>query len=294
MTGVLLPLRKQKVHNGGVIAKRTVSQVVLHLCILFFLVCALFPLYLLIIKSVKDVGQDQMYPFTPTVPFLWDNYKVAWLSISENILNSFIITVIALAGLVLLACITAFAFVRFKFYLKEILFTAIIALMMIPGMLTLVSQYSMVYSMGLVNTYWGVILPQMMAAFPMSFFLLTSFFKGVSRELFDAASLDGAPDMTMLFKIMIPLSMPIVATIVMTQFMALWNEYIWSGLILITDDMKTIPIALVSLTDQFYNMTGSYGTAFAAYVIASVPVIVIFAIGSKQFVEGMTSGAFKM
>ncbi len=290
----VLPLCRTKRRVGGAAVKRAVSQIALHAFILFFLVCALFPLYLLIIKSVKNVGQDQMDPFTPTFPFLWDNYRVAWLNISSNILNSFIITSIALAGLVALACVTAFAFVHFKFYLKEVLFTAIIALMMIPGTLTLVSQYSMVYSMRLVNTYWGVILPQMMAAFPMSFFLLTSFFKGISRELFDAASLDGAPDMTMLFKIMLPLSMPIVATIVMTQFMALWNEYVWSGLILITDGMKTIPIALVSLTDQFYKMTGSYGTAFAAYVIASVPVIVIFAVGSKQFVEGMTSGAFKM
>lgn len=288
-----LSLCSPKKLNKPFHAKKLVSQIVINICILFFLFMSLLPLYMLLIKSVKTIEQDQMNPFVPTVPLLFDNYRVAWLNISGYMFNSLFLTVVITVGSLIIISITTYPFVRFRFPFKEAIFIAFLALMMIPGSLTLVSQYMLVNTLGLVDSYFGVILPSLAGCIPMNVFLLRTFFGGVSKELFDASKIDGAGDFVTLWKIMVPLSTPILATIGISQFMGIWNEYIWARLVLLNAAKQTITIGLISFTDQHHNMTGSYGAPFAGYVISAVPLIIIFAIGSKQFISGLTSGAFK-
>lgn len=268
------------VHHGKI--KQIVCQTILHIIILFTLFLILYPLVLLIIKSFKDVTQDQNYPFTLTFPLYFSNYRTAWLNIADYIGNSFIITLLQTAGTLLVAALTAFAFVRFSFPCKNIIFMAILSLIMIPGTLTLVSQYILINDLGLINSFFGVILPGVAGSIPMNLFLLRSFFGGVNAELFDAAKIDGASDLRTFWSIMLPLSLPIMMTVAMTTFMGAWNEYIWTRLVLLDDTMHTIAIR------------GGYGAPFAAYIISAVPLIVVFALASKQFIKGLTSGAFKM
>ena len=248
----------------------------------------------MIIKSFKDVTQDQNYPFTLTFPLYFSNYRTAWLNIADYIGNSFIITLLQTAGTLLVAALTAFAFVRFSFPCKNIIFMAILSLIMIPGTLTLVSQYILINDLGLINSFFGVILPGVAGSIPMNLFLLRSFFGGVNAELFDAAKIDGASDLRTFWSIMLPLSLPIMMTVAMTTFMGAWNEYIWTRLVLLDDTMHTIAIRVVSFTESYFKMTGGYGAPFAAYIISAVPLIVVFALASKQFIKGLTSGAFKM
>ena len=280
------------VHHGKI--KQIVCQTILHIIILFTLFLILYPLVLLIIKSFKDVTQDQNYPFTLTFPLYFSNYRTAWLNIADYIGNSFIITLLQTAGTLLVAALTAFAFVRFSFPCKNIIFMAILSLIMIPGTLTLVSQYILINDLGLINSFFGVILPGVAGSIPMNLFLLRSFFGGVTAELFDAAKIDGASDLRTFWSIMLPLSLPIMMTVAMTTFMGAWNEYIWTRLVLLDDTMHTIAIRVVSFTESYFKMTGGYGAPFAAYIISAVPLIVVFALASKQFIKGLTSGAFKM
>lgn len=280
------------VHHGKI--KQIVCQTILHIIILFTLFLILYPLVLLIIKSFKDVTQDQTYPFTLTFPLYFSNYRTAWLNIADYIGNSFIITLLQTAGTLLVAALTAFAFVRFSFPCKNIIFMAILSLIMIPGTLTLVSQYILINDLGLINSFFGVILPGVAGSIPMNLFLLRSFFGGVNAELFDAAKIDGASDLRTFWSIMLPLSLPIMMTVAMTTFMGAWNEYIWTRLVLLDDTMHTIAIRVVSFTESYFKMTGGYGAPFAAYIISAVPLIVVFALASKQFIKGLTSGAFKM
>ena len=279
------------VHHGKI--KQIVCQTILHIIILFTLFLILYPLVLLI-KSFKDVTQDQNYPFTRTFPLYFSNYRTAWLNIADYIGNSFIITLLQTAGTLLVAALTAFAFVRFSFPCKNIIFMAILSLIMIPGTLTLVSQYILINDLGLINSFFGVILPGVAGSIPMNLFLLRSFFGGVNAELFDAAKIDGASDLRTFWSIMLPLSLPIMMTVAMTTFMGAWNEYIWTRLVLLDDTMHTIAIRVVSFTESYFKMTGGYGAPFAAYIISAVPLIVVFALASKQFIKGLTSGAFKM
>ena len=280
------------VHHGKI--KQIVCQTILHIIILFTLFLILYPLVLLIIKSFKDVTQDQNYPFTLTFPLYFSNYRTAWLNIADYIGNSFIITLLQTAGTLLVAALTAFAFVRFSFPCKNIIFMAILSLIMIPGTLTLVSQYILINDLGLINSFFGVILPGVAGSIPMNLFLLRSFFGGVNAELFDAAKIDGASDLRTFWSIMLPLSLPIMMTVAMTTFMGAWNEYIWTRLVLLDDTMHTIAIRVVSFTESYFKMTGGYGAPFAAYIISAGPLIVVFALASKQFIKGLTSGAFKM
>ena len=280
------------VHHGKI--KQIVCQTILHIIILFTLFLILYPLVLLIIKSFKDVTQDQNYPFTLTFPLYFSNYRTAWLNIADYIGNSFLITLLQTAGTILVAALTEFAFVRFSFPCKNIFFMEIVSLIMIPGTLTLVSQYILINDLGLINSFFGVILPGVAGSIPMNLFLLRSFFGGVNAELFDAAKIDGASDLRTFWSIMLPLSLPIMMTVAMTTFMGAWNEYIWTRLVLLDDTMHTIAIRVVSFTESYFKMTGGYGAPFAAYIISAVPLIVVFALASKQFIKGLTSGAFKM
>ena len=285
-----------KKFTGRKIQNLTIA-VVMNLAILFFLVFAWLSMYLMVIKSFKSITQDQLSPYTLTaIDFAtaYQNYELAWLAIKQYIFNSFVITIVQTAGCLLVPIITAYAFVRFRFPAKNVLFMAILALMMIPGTLTLTSSYVIIVKLGLLNDFLGIILPGIAGSIPMSLFLLRSFFGGISKEFFDAGEIDGASDAVMLFKIMIPLSMPIISVLAINSFMGSWNDYVMPSLVLLKDEMQTISVALVSFTDQYYSMTGAYSVAFAGYVIASIPLIILFSVGSKQFIAGISSGAFKM
>ena len=279
------------------IGKKVLSSTFVQIFIWFFLLMAWLSIYLIVVKSIKTPTQDQKWPFEPT-QIIWrvavSNYSIALTTISKFIFNSFVITLIGTAGQLIVPILTAYAFVRFRFPGKNAIFMGFLALMMIPGTLTLTSQYIIVKTLGMVNSIWGVILPAVSGAIPMSVFLLRSFFGGVSQEMFEAAEIDGARDLTVLMRIMVPLSMPIIAVLGVQAFMGIWNDYLWPSLVLLRSDARTISVALVSLTDQFYNMTHSYSVAFAGYLISAIPIIILFVFCSKQFVEGISAGAFKM
>ena len=270
------------------------GQFFLHMTLVILLIFVLFPLLLLIMKSFKTNTQEQMAPFAFPNPITFENYSYAWLIIKNYFLNSLILTVSITALIVILAAATAFAFVRYNFPAKEVLFMVMLSLMMIPGMLTIISQYALGYTLNIVDNYWGVILPSVAGSIPFSVFLLRTFFRGLSREFFEAAEIDGANNLHIFFVIVIPLSRAIIATLVITTFISQWNDYLWPLLVLQKEQLKTIPIGLVAWSESYNKLTGGWGPPFAGYVISSLPLIVIFSLASKQFIQGLTSGAFKM
>lgn len=269
-------------------------QIILTLIILILLFLSFYPLYMLLIKSFKTISDDQTNPFG--LPKIWslENYEYAWIVIKPYLFNSLYITIIETIGIVLIGSLTAFAFVRFKFPYKNIIFYLIISLLMIPGIVTITSQYELVNRLGLVNNHWGVILPAISGSIPFATFLLKTSFSGVSTELLDAATIDGASDFQVYRHVMMPISKPILWTLVIISFIGGWNDYLWPSLILLQENLHTLPIALVNFTTSYYGMTGGYGAPFAAYVISSLPLLIIFLLASKQFITGLTSGSIKM
>lgn len=274
--------------------KKHLFQIILLIVVLILLYLSFYPLYMLLIKSFKTISDDQSNPFGFPNPFTFANYQYAWVVVKPYLFNSLFITITETLGVVFIASFAAFAFVKFKFPYKCIIFYLIISLLMVPGIVTLTSQYELVNKMNLVNTYAGVILPAISGSLPFAIFLLRTSFGGVNQELLDAGEIDGASNFQLYRHIMLPLSKPIVWTLVITTFIGGWNDYIWSSLILLDEGIQTLPIGLVSFTQFYYTMTGGYGVPFAAYVISSLPLIIIFLIASKQFIAGLTSGSIKM
>lgn len=274
--------------------KISVPQIILHIAILILLFLSLYPIFMMLIKSVKTIDQEIHTGFRLTFPFHWDNYSLAWKLVNSYILNTFIIAIITTVGILLVCSAMAYGFTRYEFPGKNFLFMMVLSIMMIPSILTIIPQFSMVKEFRLVNTREGVILPSIAAAVPMGMLLLRTFFNGLPEGLFEAADLDGANGITKYFLIALPLSLPIMATLGLTSFLNAWNDLIWPQLILRRDELQTISVAMNSFTTNYYKTTHSYAVPLAGYVIVSLPLILVFSFTSKQFMAGLTSGAFKM
>ena len=166
--------------------------------------------------------------------------------------------------------------------------------MMMPSILILTSKYVLVtVNLKLHNSFIGVILPTVAGLLPFGFLLLRGYFDNIPKELFDAAEIDGASSFKQFILILIPIAMPMVMTLFLMNFMTSWNDYLWPLMILKDESKFTIPVNLQSFSNSFYQMNQYYGPVLAGYVIVSLPILIIFGLTSKQFISGMTSGAFK-
>ncbi len=278
----------------GVFLKKHTGQFFSHLIILILLFMVIYPLFILVMKSFKTITEEQLAPFALPRKLFLENYEFAWENVRISFENSLFVSIMTTILIVLFSLMTAFAFERFKFPLKEVLYILIMAIMMIPGVLTITSKFKLINQLGLYDNMWGVILPTVAGGLPMSIILMRTSIKGISKEMYEAAEMDGAKNIRIFFQIVIPLVKPIIAAIVIMQFVATWNDYLWPKLVLNSDVNQTIPVRLVAFTADYYRDNSAYGAPFAGYVISSIPLIIIFAVASKQFISGMTSGAFKI
>ena len=281
----------------GIKNKKTlVAQIALAAVLLILCFLVLFPFWLMLVKSFKSFMQEVENPLSLTFPLNFKNYAVAWEHISGSIFNSFFVSISEALITLVLSSIGAYAFARYKFRFKNVIYSAFLALMMIPGVLTLTTRYVMVASsFALYGSYLGVILPQAASLVPFGILLLRGFFDGIPRDLFDAADIDGANSVKQFVKIALPLSLPILLTLVLMNFMTSWNDYLWPMIMLGNQtDKYTIPVMLNSFTLDYYKTELYYAAPLAGSVIVSVPILVLFAFTSEQFIRGMTSGAFKM
>ena len=276
--------------------KTLISQIILAIVLLILLFLVLFPFWLMMVKSFKSFMQEVESPLTLTFPLAWENYRVAWEQIGGSILNSFFVSGMEALITLFLSAVGAYGFSRYRFRFKNLLYSCFLALMMIPGVLTLTTKYVMVATtFGMYGSFLGVILPQAAGLVPFGILLLRGFFDGLPKDLFDAADLDGANSVRQFFSVCLPLSTPILMTLVLMNFMTSWNDYLWPMIMLGNETGKyTIPVMLNAFTTDYYKTELYYGAPLAGSVIVSIPVLVLFEFTSRQFISGMTSGAFKM
>lgn len=280
---------------SGSLKRSRGGKIFIHVSVFVLCVLVLYPFFVLIVKSFKDYDQEILSPVLPTFPLHFENYEIAWLYVKNSILNSFIVSgSIALLSVVLSA-MGGYAFSRFQFKGKEVIYSLAVSLMMMPGILILTSKYVLVsVTLKLFDTYSGVILPQTAGLLPFGFLLLRGYFDSIPKGLLDAAEIDGATPSVQFIKIVFPLAFPMISTLFLMNFMTTWNDYLWPLMILKDEAKFTISVNLQAFTDYFYNMNNYYAPVLAGYVIVSVPMLVLFGLASGQFIEGMTAGAFKM
>lgn len=248
---------------------------------------------ILFIMSGKNVSQMATNPLLPTLPFNFDNFARAWnLGVRDYLGNSILLSGSIVVGDTILSVITAYVFARYQFPGKRLLFSIVLALLMIPGILTLVPRYLLIRDMHLLDTYWAVILPSVFGANAFQVIVMRTFFEGLPEELFESARIDGAGHRSLLLRITLPLSIPIISSMAILRFNGAWNDLIWPLLVLNRDELRPVSVGLVLLSTS--SSAPQIGVQMAGSVIASIPLIMIFIVGMRSFIDGLSSGAIKL
>lgn len=221
----------------------------------------------------------------------WDNYRKALqiTTLGRYMINSLILAGVSSLVRVLLASLSAFAFSFFEFRGKNFLFMLCMSTMMIPGDVVLVTNYKTVASLGLTNTYLG-----MMAVFLLSvlnIFMMRQYYLTFSKEIYEASRIDGCSNMAFFWRILLPLSKPVIATVYISSFVSTWNTYLWPMLVTNDDSLRTVQVGITMLNSA--DGSTIYGPIMAAAVMVLIPTVFVFVVFQKQIVGGMLSGSVK-
>jgi multiple sugar transport system permease protein len=270
--------RRRRVRPSAVAARIAIGLAIL---------LPLFPLYWLVISSLKGPQEFQRIPPTwfPTDP-TFGAFKTVFqvVPFAQSFLNSFIIAGVSTASVLVTSITAGYVFAKYRFRGREVLFWAVVATMFIPPIVTLVPLYWLVSKMGLTNSYAGVLLPWLANAF--GIFLMRQFITEVPDELLDAARVDGAGELRILVRIVTPLLRPAIVTLGVFAFVYYWNNFLWPLTILQSDAKFPVVLTLSRLLS--YNMSVQYqNVVLAGALIASLPTLVVFLIAQRVFVQGM-------
>jgi len=260
---------------------------------LLIVVVCLFPFVWMGISSIKTLGQLYTVPpiWWPDSPTL-DNYrKVLFESnIPRYFLNSVIISVGSTGLALILAIFASYGFARFNFRGKPLLQSFVLIGQLLPTAAIIVPLFITLRVLGLVNTFWGLILVYMIITLPLSVWMLTSYFKAIPVELEEAALIDGCSRLGILFRITLPLSLPGIVAVIVYAFVTTWNEFIFALCFATDSSVKTLPIGLAEFSTEFNT---DWGAVMAASVVMTVPIALLFFSMQKLFVGGLTAGATK-
>lgn len=268
------------------------------LVILASLIAVLFltPLLWMISTSFKDdyeaiAGGLNWFPKN----FTWDNYAYTLLSqgidvpIFKWMFNSIFVGIVGTLIIVAIDAMAAYGLARLDVPFKKVLFPLFISTLMIPFVITFLPLYMQFSNLGLLNTYYALIFPYTANAFGV--FLLYQFFKGFPKELEEAARLDGANKWDIFIKIVIPSARPVLWTLAIFSFMQIYNDFLWPLVATNTPEMRTITTGIAIM--QQGSFVSSYGKLMALTTIATIPILIIFIIGQKQLIKGITQTGIK-
>lgn len=248
---------------------------------------SLFPYLFMLGTSVKDNLQFSENYWMPVLPFHWENYGRAWEQIQPYMVASVVVAVVAIVAIVALSLVAGFVLARYSFPGRSFFFVMIAALMMVPSISSLIPLFVMMRDFGLLNTYPVLIIPHVAGGVVIGTILMKTFIEGIPQELFDAARVDGAGGPRMFASIMMPLSLPVIGTVALITINGVWNDFFWPLLTVTENELRTVSVGLLF----FQGQSGTeYGPMFAGYMLASVPLLLLFTFLSKYFLAGVQGG----
>jgi len=249
------------------------------------------PLLWMLLSSLKAPGEIvttdlAVWPRNPSL----QNYADAASTVpfARFFLNSVIVTVVGSTIKCILAIFTAYALVFVRFPFKRVIFLLILVALMVPPQVSVLPNYVLIAGMGGLNTYWGIILPGLGTAF--GTFLLRQHFLTLPQAILESAEIDGAGHWRKLWKIVVPVSIPSIATVALVTIVSEWNEYIWPLIVTDHPDMMTLPVGLTQLVNSDGG-TQNWGMLMAGAVIVLLPILIIFAALQRYIVSGLTQGS---
>ncbi|MFS0613441.1 carbohydrate ABC transporter permease [Lederbergia ruris] len=276
---------KRKKRNSLII------KTIIWIVIVIAAILCLIPFYSMIITSThrnSEIARKLL--LLPGGQFI-DNYQrlVDVVPIWRGFINSLIITVISTIIGLYFSALSGYGFSKYKFKGNGILFASVLATMMVPGQLGIIGFFRLMNEMGLVNTYWPLILPSISNAFALFFFKQVAD-NTVPKEMLESARIDGSREITTFHRIALPLMGPSIATMGIFLFIGKWNEFLQPMILIFDNKLQTLPVMIASVRSQF-NV--DYGAQYVGIVISVIPILIVFALFSKQIIGNVMAGAIK-
>ena len=272
----------------------TIRQALTYVLLTVWALIVLFPFYWMVLTSVKTYGAynseyiPQLFTLAPT----FDNYIQAYTAVPlvRYLLNTVIYALITTGLMLTVSVLAAYAFARLDFPGKNVIFTAILSLMMVPTELVVITNFVTITNLGLRNTFTGLILPSVTSVFYI--YLLKENFAMIPENLYRAAKIDGASDMKYLMRIMIPISRPTIVTVMILKIIECWNAYVWPRLITDDESYYLVSNGIQQIRENGFGRE-NIPAMMAAVVMISVPIIMLFVIFRKKIMEGVSRGGTK-
>ncbi len=274
------------------------NQNLLRKCILgavsaFFICVVGFPLLWMVLSSLKPATELFKSPptiFPETITFEWYRSAFSDKTVVRYFVNSFIVATGTTAIVIIMATFGAYGLTRFRFFGRKAITVAVLSAYCIPPIMLMIPLYRIIAKMHLNASLFGVIIGHSTVTFPFAVWLLISFFRSIPRDIEEAALVNGASDLTIFFRIILPLCVPGILSTGILVFILSWNEYLLASVLISQDSMKTLTVGIanyISSTEINWGVIMALGTA------TTVPIVLMFTAIQKYFVEGLTAGAVK-
>ncbi|WP_349408471.1 carbohydrate ABC transporter permease [Pseudalkalibacillus sp. SCS-8] len=268
------------------------SRSLYYLIAFLFAVISLYPILLMIYSSFKTSSEIFMNPLSIPKSFSLETYQklLDQIPFFTFFWNSVFVSAVSVLMILLFGSLAAFYIARYTFWWNNALFFFFLIGMMIPIKLGIVPLFILMKDLSLINSLWSLVFVYTATGIPLSILILTGFFRTMPKELEEAARMDGATDLNVFWHVLLPIMRPALGTVMIINFIQSWNDFFFP-LVFITDEMKkTIPVGMLSLFGEY---SADWGSLFAGLTLSSLPMIVLFFIASKQFMDGLTAGAVK-
>ena len=295
MTAEALPLRSRDDLRAAKRARHRRVSFVAHVILVIASIAMLYPLLWMLSASFRP--QDEIFSSSSIIPshLTVDAYVRGWqglqVSFATFFTNSFIIAGLSVIGNLMACSITAFAFARLEFRGKRVWFALMLGTLMLPYQVTLIPQYVMFLHIGWVNTFLPLVVPKFLATDSFFIFLMVQFFRGIPRQLDEAAMIDGCSTWQIYTRIMLPLSTPVLVTAAIFTFIFTWDDFF--GPLIYLNDMSryTVTLALRSFVDS--TAQSDYGGLFAMSILSLVPIFLFFLFFQRLLIEGIATTGMK-
>jgi ABC-type glycerol-3-phosphate transport system permease component len=255
----------------------------------------LFPIYWMLISSLKT-STELLYPVPTLWPreFQWQNFPnvLNRAPFVRYLFNTLVSTFFVMLGQVVLGVLAAYGFAKGKFKGQNVLFLLVLGALMVPIQVTFVPIYVMISRLGWINSFPGLIVPNLVSAY--FIFMLRQAFKSVDESYLDAGRVDGLGRIGLIWHVLVPMTKPTLITISIITFISGWNSYFWPKMVATRDEFRTIAVGVTRLRQTFAGMeTANYNEIMAGAVMAIIPIVLLFLVLQKYIMTGMSKAAMK-
>lgn len=278
--------------NSAMLGIRKIRSSIFWALLIAYGIVTIYPFFWLIISAFKTNEDFYNRPFGLPMNWQWENFTRAWESakLGTAFMNSLIVSLGSLVVTLFIAALASFVLARFQFRRKGMIMAFFVVGMLIPIHSTLVPLFILMKQIKLLNTYWALILPYTAFALPTAIFVLSAYLMSIPKDIEEASFIDGTGVWGLFLKVILPMSLPALATVTILSFLHSWNDFSFALVFISKTSLKTLPLGIANFADGYQT---DYGLTLAGMTISVIPTVIMYLIFQEQVMKGMTAGAVK-